>query len=267
MSDFAGIASAAIALSVESGEIGAQPDPVILGPVVFDAFEVPEVIPWGGSQSIAIHKLPGGERIIDAMGRDDAPLSWSGIFLGPQAISRARLLDALRIAGDVLTLTWGGLSYQVVIREFRPDYKKFSHLPYRITCEVLVDNSNGYISSSYSSTDMVQQDTGTAQAEVPDDAPQTLTTTAKTETPPIYYSDKALDFTPAPSPAIPPTTFLGGADPAPAPFTVDLGPTAAPSGVGPAASLTSATSASTAEANAAASGALVPGGTTAGLPF
>ena len=55
---------------------------VTLGGFAFQDFEVPERIPAGGEQMLAIHKLVGGRRVIDAMGRDDAALEWSGYFLG-----------------------------------------------------------------------------------------------------------------------------------------------------------------------------------------
>ena len=70
-----------------------------LGPVAFAGFEIPSSITLGGRQRLAIHKLPGGLRIIDALGPDPADLAWSGIFTGPDAADRARLLDAMRVGG------------------------------------------------------------------------------------------------------------------------------------------------------------------------
>ena len=46
--------------------------PVILGPIALQGFEVPESITIGGAQRLAIHRLPGGARVIDALGPDDA---------------------------------------------------------------------------------------------------------------------------------------------------------------------------------------------------
>src|SRR5690242_17085448 len=77
---------------------------LVLGPVAFSDFEVPERIRFGGAQRLTVHKLPGGARVIDALGPDDTELGWSGIFAGPDATERALLLDQLRVRGAVLPL-------------------------------------------------------------------------------------------------------------------------------------------------------------------
>jgi hypothetical protein len=116
---------------------------LLLGPVFFLDFEVPERIAFGGGQRLAIHRLPGGGRVIDAMGRDDADLVWSGIFTGPEAADRARLLDALRVQGAVLPLTWDAFFYSVVIARFDAEYAHPNWVPYKITCTVLRDEATG----------------------------------------------------------------------------------------------------------------------------
>jgi hypothetical protein len=247
-----------------SGTSGSQQnDPLALGPFLFDTFEVPHTINWGGAQRLAVHKLPGGERVIDAMGRDDDVISWSGTFLGPNSMERARVVDGLRIAGDALPLTWGGQSYLVFISEFKVEYQHFACLPYRISCTVLVDQSNGYIDTSYDSPQTVEDDTNAAQNEVPQDAPQNLTTTVTTEKPAVSDYSKEIDsIAPPPQPNLPPSSIFATpaqpgsnlppssifADNTPAPFTVDLGPSAAPSAVGPLQSTSDAASAATNEA-------------------
>lgn len=105
----------------------------------FKGFEVPDFITFGGAQCLAVHKLPGGERIIDSLGRDDAPLEWEGVFTGKSALSRAQFLDGYRVRGAIHKLTWGTFSFNVVIREFRPKYERAFHIPYRIVCEVVED--------------------------------------------------------------------------------------------------------------------------------
>ena len=114
---------------------------LILGPVVFQAFEVPETIGFGGSQSLTVHRLPGGMRVIDVMGRDDADLRWSGIFSGPLAADRARTLDLLRAQGRPLSLSWDAFFYTVVIARFEADYTRPTWIAYRITCKVLADEA------------------------------------------------------------------------------------------------------------------------------
>lgn len=246
-----------------SGTSGSQQnDPLALGPVLFDTFEVPHTINWGGAQRLAVHKLPGGERVIDAMGRDDDAITWTGVFLGPDAIDRARYLDSLRIAGDALPLTWGGQSYLVFISEFKPQYQHFGHLPYQITCTVLVDQANGWIDSTYDSPQTVEDDTNAAQSEVPQDAPQNLNTTVTTEKPAVSnYSQEIDSVAPPQQPNLPPSSIFATpaqpgsnlppssifADNTPAPFTVDLGPSSAPSGIGPIQSSAAAANAAQAE--------------------
>jgi len=116
-------------------------DILLLGPVSFQNFELPARIGFGGGQRLAVHVLPGGARVIDAMGRDDADIVWSGIFSGGDAADRARLLDAMRVAGSVLPLAWDAFCYLVVIRAFEAAYEKANWVPYRISCTVLADQA------------------------------------------------------------------------------------------------------------------------------
>ncbi len=115
--------------------------PVVLGSVAFDGFEVPSTIGWGGAQRLTVHKYPGGARTIDAMGPDDRDLSWSGIFLGFDAVSRARAVDAIRIAGVAVPLVWADFAYTVVVQTFEADYREQGHVPYRLSCVVLVNTT------------------------------------------------------------------------------------------------------------------------------
>lgn len=108
---------------------------------VFSGAEVPEEITFGGAQMLSENKLIGGRRITDAMGPDDAPLQWSGIFLYNSALSRARFLDSLRRTGGVCTLAWDELRYSVIVSDFHANYKKPYHIPYSITCSVIEDQT------------------------------------------------------------------------------------------------------------------------------
>ena len=110
-----------------------------LGPVAFGGFEVPPHIRFGGKQVLAVHRLPGGTRVIDAMGPDDAELTWSGVFTGADAGERARLLDVLRIGGLPLPLSWDAFFYSVLISELHLDYSNPWWIPYQISCTVLLD--------------------------------------------------------------------------------------------------------------------------------
>src|ERR1700761_7345057 len=92
---------------------------LLLGPIVFRNFELPSGVNFGGRQRLALHRLPGGSRVIDALGRDDAQINFSGIFTGPDATLRSRSLDEMRVSGIALPLTWDVLFYTVLISEFR----------------------------------------------------------------------------------------------------------------------------------------------------
>ena len=103
----------------------------------FKDLEVPETIPFGGTQKLAMHDLVGGTRVVDSMGAFGRPVEWSGWLLGEDALARARQLDDLRIGGRKLLLQWSELYYWVVVREFNADFQRFYKIPYKIACEVV----------------------------------------------------------------------------------------------------------------------------------
>lgn len=135
---------------------------LLLGPIVFQDFEIPAGINFGGRQRLALHHLPGGFRIINALGRDDAQISFSGIFTGSDATLRARSLDELRVAGIALPLTWDVLFYTVLIAEFRADYCNGWWIPYRIVCTVLQDEASALLQPVVSLATAVLTDIGAA---------------------------------------------------------------------------------------------------------
>jgi hypothetical protein len=123
---------------------------LVLGGVLFQSFELPERIDWGGAQRLALHRLPGGGRVIDAMGRDDGRITWSGVFSGPDAGDRARLIDLMRAAGNVLPLSWDSFFYSAVIDSFRAEYAQLNWIPYRISCTVLRDEAQSVVTAALS---------------------------------------------------------------------------------------------------------------------
>ena len=114
---------------------------LLLGPVQFRGTEIPPRIRFGGAQRLVVHKLPGGARVIDALGRNDAAITWSGVFSGPDATLRARLIDELRAAGTPLPLVWSVFFYTVMIGGFTADFTKPGWIPYTLTCTVLRDEA------------------------------------------------------------------------------------------------------------------------------
>jgi hypothetical protein len=112
-----------------------------LGGVIFQDFEIPETIKAGGEQKLDIKKFIGGSRIIDALGRDDADIEWTGRFRGGSAEQRCQQLNAMRVAGTPVQLTWSTFNYQVVVSKFTFDYQSPIEIPYRICLTVQVDNT------------------------------------------------------------------------------------------------------------------------------
>ena len=131
---------------------------LVLGDLVFSRFEVPEHIQFGGDQALAVHELVGGNRIVDAMGRQDKTLEWSGQFIGQNASERARYLNNLRIAGKPLQLTWNAYNYQVVIKSALLDFKRFYEIPYTVSCVVVEDLTVPVSSLTLSSIDTAISD-------------------------------------------------------------------------------------------------------------
>ncbi len=105
---------------------------VSLGGVVLDGFEAPAGFRFGGDQRLAVHSLPGGTRIVDAMGPDEADISWRGYLSGQDAANRARLLDSIRQAGAEVTLAWDDAFYLVVLSRIHFVY----HSAWWIQCDV-----------------------------------------------------------------------------------------------------------------------------------
>lgn len=124
--------------------------------------EIPSGINFGGRQRLTVHGLPGGLRILDALGRDDAQIAFAGVFTGPDATLRARSLDELRVAGAPMPLTWDVFFYTVVIAEFRADYRNRWWIPYRISCTVVQDEASTVVQNAVSLGNAALSDLGMA---------------------------------------------------------------------------------------------------------
>lgn len=126
---------------------------VTLGEIALAGLEVPERIAFGGEQSLAVHELIGGTRIVDAMGRQDMPLEWSGWFMGNTALDRALYLNTQRVMGQPLLLTWSQLRFTVVIQHFEASYELSNRLPYRICCVVVADQATPTVAGGVPTVD------------------------------------------------------------------------------------------------------------------
>jgi hypothetical protein len=100
-------------------------DQLQLGGFTFSGFSPPDLLPLGGHQAMTIHKLPGGARVIDTLGRDDDDISWRGTFFQNDAINVCVQLDAMRKAGSLISFTCAGQSRQVVISHFLYSIRRY----------------------------------------------------------------------------------------------------------------------------------------------
>lgn len=99
------------------GRLGSS-SPVILGNLVLTGIEVPDTLQVGGRQMLVVHRLPGGGRVVDALGNDPGRLELKGRFLGPDAQMRAQAVERIRMAGQQVAFSAAGLSVQVWIAQF-----------------------------------------------------------------------------------------------------------------------------------------------------
>lgn len=116
-----------------------------LGPITFQNDEVPERINFGGDQGLAVKQLIGGQRVVDALGRIDDDISFSGMFFGSNATFRAKFLDSLRVLGTKMTLTWSTFNFQVVIKSFKPSFERTYQIPFSITLQVVQDLNKPFL--------------------------------------------------------------------------------------------------------------------------
>lgn len=197
-------------------------DPIMLGSILLDNFEIPSSINWGGTHKLTVHTLPGGERIIDAMGRDEEPITWSAIFLGQGALDRAKQFDVLRAAGNRQQFLFGTLSYTVIISSFKADYKFRSHIPYSITLQVVLDNAAPVPDNSVGA---VSDDVSSAGDAIPQDAPANVITKTKAETGPGTSVTKTFQPIDQTAPTVANANIAAGNNlPTSAVSMVDLGP-------------------------------------------
>jgi hypothetical protein len=131
---------------------------LILGPITFTDFEIPERISFGGSQRVAIHRTIGGGRVVDVLGADAADIAFRGVFSGSDAPARALEVDALRVAGLPLPLTWDVFFQIVVIRNFQADYRNPNWIPFSIICTVLAAPASSMIATAVSLPLVAQED-------------------------------------------------------------------------------------------------------------
>lgn len=126
-----------------------MPDVLTLGGLQFDDFSTPDSIGAGGKQAMVVHKLPGGQRVIDTLGPDESQISWSGKFFSNNAFLMVQALDAMRASGAVVPLMFAGLHRNVLVESFSYQIRRL-HLwiEYNIACTVVQNASQGNLGNA-----------------------------------------------------------------------------------------------------------------------
>jgi hypothetical protein len=128
-------------------------DTLTLGGIAFDGFSTPSSIGGGGKQHMVIHKLPGGSRVIDTLGPDEDDITWRGEFFSNDAEDQVLALDAMRAAGQVIPLIFGGQYRSVIINHFSYKYRRRPvWIEYDISCTVYQNPANGSLAAGGLST-------------------------------------------------------------------------------------------------------------------
>lgn len=113
-----------------------------LGNFALADLEIPQHINFGGKQQLAKHMLIGGNRNIDSMGTDPKDITWSGLFFGANALTRAQTLNQMKDAGIAINFTWFNLKYSVIIADFNAFTERYYQVSYDITLAIVADLTN-----------------------------------------------------------------------------------------------------------------------------
>ena len=138
-------------------------DALALGPFLFTDFAVPDTLPGGGKHQLIVHKLPGGDRIVDAMGPDDDDRQFTVIHVGSQAQAEVETLDQMRISGQPWPYSNGMEARTVVIASFTWKVERFNVIHSTISLTP-VDNPAGGTSVLSSLDSLIGSDLASAVA-------------------------------------------------------------------------------------------------------
>jgi len=111
-----------------------------VGGYAFHGFGLPEVINGGGAHQLIVNKLPGGARVIDAMGADDDVIAFRGRFRnsdGIDAMTDAMLMDAMRRAGKPVSMAYWNQTATVIVSKFKFEFRRFMEVPYELELTVV----------------------------------------------------------------------------------------------------------------------------------
>jgi hypothetical protein len=110
-----------------------------LGELIFNASEVPQRVNSGGSQMLVKQQLIGGVRVIDALGKNDDDIVFSGLITGIIDQERSKYLDYLRTSGIQVNFTYSSFNYSAVMRDYKPDLRMGYKNYYTITLTIIED--------------------------------------------------------------------------------------------------------------------------------
>ena len=143
-------------------------DVLALGPFLFTDFAVPETLPGGGKQQLRVHKLPGGDRIVDAMGPDDDDRSFEVLHVGSGSADDVLLLDQMRISGLPYPYSNGMEARIVVIASHTWKVEKFPNVIHSSLTLTPVDNPGGSGAAVSSIDSLIGSDLGGASGVAAD---------------------------------------------------------------------------------------------------
>ncbi len=139
-------------------------DALVLGGYLFTDFAVPDTLPGGGKQQLNIKKLPGGDRVIDAMGPDDDDRTFEVVHVGSQAADDVLALDQMRIAGAPLPYSNGMEARIVVISSLTWKVEKYPNVVHMTISLTPADNPFGGAGGEPSIDGLIGLDLGNALA-------------------------------------------------------------------------------------------------------
>ena len=139
-------------------------DTLVLGGISFDDWSTPDKMPFGGKQITAVHRLPGGARVVDTLGPDEMDVQFTGMMYANNAYGVADALDAIRKSGAQVPLIFAGRFYLVIVAEVVADIRRYPQLMnYHISCLVVQNNMAGPLSALTSTvSSLVSADMATA---------------------------------------------------------------------------------------------------------
>lgn len=139
-------------------------DVLVLGGILFDDWSTPDKMPFGGKQAMAVHKLPGGARVVDTLGPDEMDITFGATLWGDAAYAVGLELNGMRQSGAPVPLSFGGQFYLVVVQDCIIKLERYPQFAtYTVTCLIVQNAMAGALGAIVSTFgDLVGADLATA---------------------------------------------------------------------------------------------------------